>query len=271
MKHITAAFLALALLFSGCAGNTENRGQLTGTNIDGLSVYGELGEIHMPDGTVRAMPKSSEIRTVLSMQYWDTILFVNGSIAPVNSLRSIENGEVYVAVDVLTDMLGMEPTEPLTCVQLDGLKGDYFPLREAADAYPFTYLSYDPTAAGKYMLMDTPHVMLWHYPDGAAAKTAEEATDHLESLLITAYENVYGTFTPYDDAPPSLNQETEFLRWQIPRLSVESENDRFYIIPCVWDFYVDKYTDDVFTHYHGTDETFTKFDPMDENALRFPG
>ena len=107
MKHITAAFLALVLLFSGCAGNTENRVQLTGTNIDGLSVYGELGEIHMPDGTVRAMPKSSEIRTVRSMQYWDTILFVNGSIAPVNSLRSIENGEVYVAVDVLTDMLGM--------------------------------------------------------------------------------------------------------------------------------------------------------------------
>lgn len=271
MKHRTAAFFAAVLLLSACAGNTENRVQLSSTNIDGLSVYGELGEIHMPDGTVRAMPKNSEIRTVRSMQYWDTILFVNGSIAPADSLRSMENGEVYVAVDVLADMLGMEPSEPLTCVQLDGLEGDYFSLREAAEAYPFTFEYYDPTEAGKYMLLDTPHVLLWHYPDGAVAKTAEEATAHLESLLIAAYENAYGTFAPYDDAPPSPYQEMEYLRWQIPRLSVESENDRFYIIPCVWDFYVDKYTDDVFTHYHGMDETFTKFDPMDENALRFPG
>ena len=40
---------------------------------------------------------------------------------------------------------------------------------------------------------------------------------------------------------------------RISNLSVKGENGRFYVIECVYEFYVDKYTDDIFVHYrrHG--------------------
>jgi hypothetical protein len=52
---------------------------------------------------------------------------------------------------------------------------------------------------------------------------------------------------------------------------VKSENDRYYVIPVVYDFWVDKYRGDVYTFYNGIVMQINIFDPNAEGALAFPG
>ena len=54
-------------------------------------------------------------------------------------------------------------------------------------------------------------------------------------------------------------------------LKIKAENDRYFIIPVVWDFMVDKYTGEVYTFYQGQTFEYKLFDPQSEGALAFAG
>ncbi|WP_148450060.1 copper amine oxidase N-terminal domain-containing protein [Gorillibacterium timonense] len=113
-----------------------------------------------------------------------------------------------------------------------------------------------------------PHVMISRYPEEAVKLTAEEALAKVKNQLIEAYEKRYGLFVPL-----AVNQQDDgaSMRKIITNLSIRSENDRFYVIPVVYDFWVDKYTGDVYTFYNGLIMTIQLFDPYAEGALAFPG
>jgi len=124
-----------------------------------------------------------------------------------------------------------------------------------------------------FYLANQPHLVFWRYPKSVPVITEEEALDKLEAKLIQAYEATYGTFVPLEEEPaysPYPGDDVMF-RWKIPHLEVASETDRFYRIPFVWDFLVDKYTGDVIVHYNGESQTFHRFNPESPGALAFAG
>lgn len=100
----------------------------------------------------------------------------------------------------------------------------------------------------------------------------ESALDMLRTHLILAYEIVYGPYTPSDEPLPEQPiRDAEYLRRLIPKLYVKEETDQYYIIPVIWDFWVDKYTGEIFKFYNGIDPMLIPFDYSDPNALSFAG
>lgn len=116
-------------------------------------------------------------------------------------------------------------------------------------------------------------VMISRYPKEEKIATKEEAIEAVKSSLIFAYEKKYGSFKEADK-----NQKTDIyqgdkenLKIIIRDLKITSENDRFYILPVVYDFWYDKYTGEIFTFYNGETMEIKLFNPNSEDALAFPG
>ncbi|MBR5284845.1 MAG: hypothetical protein IKU27_07350 [Clostridia bacterium] len=101
--------------------------------------------------------------------------------------------------------------------------------------------------------------------------TSDDALTLLKEQLIVAYEKTYGEFIPSDEEPSIYTGDKERLSYIIPRLTVKEENEQYYIIPVIWDFYVDKDTQEIFKYYNGLDEMFIPFDPLTDTALAFAG
>lgn len=101
--------------------------------------------------------------------------------------------------------------------------------------------------------------------------SSDDAVELLKEQLIIAYENTYGEFVSSDDEPSTFTADKERLSYIIPRLSVKEETDQYYIIPVIWDFYIDKETHEIFKFYNGMDEMFIPFDPQADTALSFAG
>lgn len=57
----------------------------------------------------------------------------------------------------------------------------------------------------------------------------------------------------------------------IPRLTVKEETEQYFIIPVIWDFYVDQETHKIYKFYNGIDESLIPFDTQDSTALAFAG
>ena len=106
--------------------------------------------------------------------------------------------------------------------------------------------------------------MLYNY-SRTKPLTAYKAAEKLKETLIVAYESYYDAeFVPMDEEPAE-NHGEPWDRYHISILdetSVTAETERFYKIPYVWDFYVDKYTGDVYVYYNGIDPFFMKYDPL---------
>jgi len=167
--------------------------------------------------------------------------------------------EILVSAEDAALLLGAEyayyNAGPTSIIGEDGKPHLYYPFGE-----PF-------------YLANQPHLVFWRYPKSVPVITEEEALDKLEAKLIQAYEATYGTFVPLEEEPaysPYPGDDVMF-RWKIPHLEVASETDRFYRIPFVWDFLVDKYTGDVIVHYNGESQTFHRFNPESPGALAFAG
>lgn len=103
--------------------------------------------------------------------------------------------------------------------------------------------------------------------------TQEDAIKIVQEQVILAYENQYGEFTPSDVKPTSTihTDDKEYLAYTIPRLTVREETEKYYVIPVIWDFLVDKQTGRVLVYYNGIDPFAYVFDPMAEGALAFAG
>lgn len=165
----------------------------------------------------------------------------------------------------------------------DGSKTVFLPYEDAAkvldlnvsfydSANTAAWEGHDQTDGAAYYLSGTPHLMFWKYPEDAKVFTEEEAVEIARGTLIAAYENNYGQFVPLSEEEcDSIGGDQGFYNREIQNLEVTGENDRFWRIPFVYDFLVDKYTGDVLTQYNGMSEVFTRFDPYANGALMFPG
>lgn len=181
--------------------------------------------------------------------------------------------KVYVSLAAAIGMLSLDTAPDYDKSQEYTINDTVFlPLDIIADTLSCSVCLCDGENSGENRMLEScPHIVIERYPENSAKKTKEEALAHLKEQLVTAYEEKYGSFAPLDEKADGAYDEQEDLRYRISNLSVKGENGRFYVIECVYEFYVDKYTDDIFVHYEGMDESFWRFDPHKEDSLSFAG
>ncbi len=114
-----------------------------------------------------------------------------------------------------------------------------------------------------------PQVIISSY-DNYRAISKDEAVETVKEQLIKAYELTYGEYKPWTGNEVYENNGDD-IRKAVFNLEVTDENDRFYTIPVVFDFWVDKYTGEVYVFYNGMTMTVYKFDPESKGALSFAG
>ncbi len=186
-------------------------------------------------------------------------LFVNGSVTDCMSVY-MQDGTPMLPVAFVCEALGEEPVaedEFLPADTLAELLGaEYFYYNDSERCEKQLRESPDP-----HMMYNAEHVMIGRYPASAAAKTPEEAAAFLKEQLVTAYEAMYETdFVPLPEQPEKPYGQ-DWDRWKISTMDADDilcETDRFYVIPYAWEFYVDKYTDEVYQMYNGLANTITR-------------
>lgn len=196
-------------------------------------------------------------------------LFVNGSVTDCTDVY-MQDGVPMLPVEYVCEALGEAPVS----------EDEYLPGDVLAELLGAEYFYYNDTeqrqeknlleSPAPHMLYNADHVMIGKYPDTAAAKTPEQTIEYLYGQLIVAYEAHYETefVSLYEQPEKPYGQDWD--RWRISTLCVEDilcETDRFYVVPIIWELYIDKYTDEVFMMYNGLANTITRFDFTDKNAL----
>lgn len=195
-------------------------------------------------------------------------LFVNGSITDCLGVY-MQDGVPMLPVKYVCEALGEEIVS----------EEEYLPAGVFAELLDAEYDYYSDTertekreltSSNPHMMYNAEHVMIGKYPETLTAKTPEQTMEFLYDQLIIAYEAHYETaFVPLYEQPEKPYGQ-DFDRFRISTLGTDDilcETDRFYVVPIIWELYIDKYTDEVFLMYNGLANTITRFDFTDKNAL----
>lgn len=134
-----------------------------------------------------------------------------------------------------------------------------------------SYYNYQDDVDNEHILLEISHVIVDSYPDGIETLSSTEALRIAKDQFVKAYENVYGDFKGSDISPDLTTSEKDRLAYSISNLQIESENNRFYHIPMNFEFWVDKFTGELYVYYNGVPSTVNLFDPMSDSALSFAG
>lgn len=271
--------------------------KIEATNIDGVNIF-LGGDNYIQFGENDRIALGDPVRT---------FLIANGSIVK-NANLSIIDGNSMLPVDVLAEIIGGEvngnPQNGDEFTVSDGttkvtfrlndqsadLNGkpeflDFVPTREGKIVYVplkqfFGYFDYSVQyTRGKEdsdvapLIPNYPQIFVDKYPAGAKKLTKEEAVKILTDELKKAYKSNFGKkwTAPKEGETQGTAPEDE-MRFKINEgFSVKSENERYYVIPVVWDFLVDKYTGDVYMFYQGETYQYKKFDTKIKGTLAFAG
>lgn len=195
-------------------------------------------------------------------------LFINGSITDFTGVY-IQDGVPMLPVAYVCEALGEELVSD----------EEYLPAGVLAELLGAEYYYYNDTertenrqitSTHPHMMYNAEHVMIGKYADEPVEKTPEQTIEFLYEQLIVSYEVLYETaFVPLYEQP-EISYGQDWDRWLISKLSVDDilcETDRFYVVPIIWELYIDKYTSEVFLMYNGLANTITRFDFTDKNAL----
>jgi len=268
------------------------------TNIDKTSIYLYEG---MDDIERYIIYGDSTKETIIK----DFIgLFINGSIIK-NANLITENERILLPIRIVTENLGARidwdsKTRKVTIIDAENtiqlfidkknakINGKeynldvapkifnnrtYVPIRFVVEALNAKVDYFDGKDTTKPHIVERmPHVMISRYPSNVKILSKEEAIQKAREQLIIAYEKKFGEFIPLaENEEPSKEDDKAILRDVISNLTIKSENDRYYVIPVMYDFWIDKYTGDVYTFYNGLVMLINIFNPYDEDALSFPG
>ncbi|MNJ45244.1 hypothetical protein D3C77_403310 [compost metagenome] len=272
---------------------------LSKTNINGLQISPfEEGE----SSTEHYIMYQDGSKENIDQHY--VALFINGSIVK-NARVTNKNNQFYIPLHIVAEQLGAQLKEQaesheislldkgismkLTAggttivtnekeVQLDSAPAIinnewYVPISFASRVMGANvqYFNGEDTAQ-THILVRLPHIMISRYADPTQAMSEEQAIRKVRQELVLAYEKKFGTYTPLAEGETvEASDDQTYLRKVITELKVTSQNDRYYVLPVVYDFWVDKYTGDVYTYYNGLEMNINKFDHSAEHALAFPG
>lgn len=249
-------FCLSILLLSGC----DKEQKLESTNLDGIDISSDENTVTYHDGSKENIDEDY------------VALFVNGSL--IKDTKVIwKDGVPMLPIDKVKKELKLDSmAEKDAAYQVKPLKEDgltYVGIYDIEQLLGVTMSYYDSTDNTKvHLLENTQQVLISSYQKDTKALTEEEAIELLKKQLIIAYENRFGD---YNKESSQLDKEEKDYHLAISNLAVSKQQDRFYIIPFVFDFWVDKYTGDVFVYYNGLNQTINKFDPNSKYALMFAG
>jgi len=175
---------------------------------------------------------------------------INEATVPIDAAPKIVNSYAYVPIRFIA--------ESLNC------KVDWFDGRAVEND--------DGSGAPQpHYVLRMQQVMVSRYPSGSKVLESAQAVQKVKDQLIVAYEKKYnGVFKPLDKKPEESGGQ-DIIRYMITNLHVSSENDRFFIMPMVWDFMIDKYTGTIYVFDNADVQTINKFDPNAPGALDFAG
>ncbi|MDR9852063.1 copper amine oxidase N-terminal domain-containing protein [Paenibacillus sp. VCA1] len=298
LKRLVLSMLLSSVLWSACSAYASAEGAVPPTNVAGISIYpyekGVDAEFYIRYGDSGQESIGKDF----------VGLFINGSIIK-NANVVTENNRTLLPVRIVAEHLGAQikwdskaqkvtiadggQTVELfmhsTHAKVNGKKVDmtvapkiihrstYVPARFVAEALRAKVDYFNGKDLSQpHMVPRLPHVMISRYPSDAKILSKEAAIDKAKKEFVIAYESKFGPFVPLAaNEKPGREDDKAILRNVITHLKIESENDRYYVIPMMYDFWVDKYTGDVYTFYNGLTMSINRFDPYAENALSFPG
>lgn len=293
MKKFLLVIVALFCL-SACSKNIS----IKSTNLDGISVI-------TPNSGIPAQIKYIDgYEENISDNY--IVLFVNGSIIkhegifiendipfiPVKTICENIFGETSFNVDSKKYTIEFEKNKIEIYENEKDVKvnGENYLLENLPKAINNTLFMgmndiskilkleasyYDNSNEGDvHIIKNIPQIMISKYPKNVKEISKDEAVEILKTQIKKAFEKKFGEFIPLNEKPNGKSYEIEDkerLRYIITNLEIKSENDRFYVLSVIYDFFVDKYTGEVYVYYNGIPATINKFDPESESALSFPG
>ncbi len=291
MKKVLVIFLAASILLIQNVFGAESIGS---TNADGINILPAVdsatktGYIKFADGSEEAIDDNYTALFINGSLIKDAkVLFRHGTtLVPVRIISeyfdsvvkwdletnriSISNGNDTIVMEIGNKHAKINDREVLMdeppVIFEDFI---YVPVRFISEALGVNIEYSD----GKYLettyiIPRIRHIMVSGYSESLNPITSDQSVKIVKQQLITAYENRYGEYTPDKRGD---NKDGDYWYDIIEGLEVSRENDRYYVIPVVYDFWVDKYTGDVYTFYNGQLMVISKFNPLSPGALAFAG
>ena len=198
------------------------------------------------EAEVKWIPETQEINISdnsnnITFKIADRNVIINGEEITLDTSPKIVNNSTYVPLRFVSEVLGA--------------RVDYFDGEDLSKTH---------------IIRRIPHIMVSRYDKDIKPLTKEESIKIVREQLITAYKKRYCEYEPFKEGE-SFEKDGDDIRKVISELNVTQENDRYYVIPVVFDFWVDKYTGDVYVFYNGLAMNINIFDPYAPGALAFAG
>ncbi len=257
MKKIKSILLILICLFLAACTATKGPIVIGSTNLDGVNISTETDAYpifingNLAEGT---FTYDGETEPTVSLTDLVTALCSGGfaEISGEGDVLTMRYAEETVALAepvVLVDGIVPDVELPWSdAAAVLGLNVSFYDGKTADDRTKFMNMADLP-----FYLYDIPHLMFWQYPVGAESISQEEALQKVRDNLIAVFENTYDMYAP--DAPALASSgNAQFLYNMIENLTVLGENDRFWRLSGSYDYLVDKYTGEMYSHGYDTDE-----------------
>ncbi|MEG1964939.1 MAG: stalk domain-containing protein [Oscillospiraceae bacterium] len=290
MKKILIALL-LALSLFGCSVNMK----INSTNLDGVCIFSQSNNAFTPHIVFNDGSKEE-----ISENYIP--LFVNGSLlkcggiltesndilVPINEVcnaisidisLSSESGKAFIKdgsnnIELYENNKNAKINKENYSLEIEPKVIDnslFIGLNDIAEILNTNVLYFDNSnKEDVHIINNVSHIMISKYPENAHGLSEAEAMRILKEKLLTAYEKKFGKFNLLNEKP-SVQDDEKMLRYLITNMKIEAENDRFYIVPVMHEFWIDKYTKEIYIYYSGVPMTINLFDEEAKNAIDFPG
>lgn len=296
--YLVLAVIVILTLFIVFRPKAEKK--VLSTNLNGIEIYTDKtdGYIKFSDNDRVALSNPPGIFLIANgsvVKNAEIKAFDGMSMLPLEKLAEIVGAEVKVSekngdeFNLLKDKTKVTfrlndqnfenggKTEFLNAKPIRDGRTVYVPLKDFFQLYGYNvvYTNGEKVKVDEYPVIPLyQQIMVSNYSDMKKALTKEEAIKIVQEQLKIAYKTRFKEKYKDPDENVDRMNPNEKDEWRLKineGLKIKAENDRYFIIPVVWDFMVDKYTGEVYTFYQGQTFEYKLFDPQSEGALAFAG
>lgn len=296
--YLVLAVIVILTLFIVFRPKAEKK--VLSTNLNGIEIYTDKtdGYIKFSDNDRVALSNPPGIFLIANgsvVKNAEIKAFDGMSMLPLEKLTEIVGAEVKVSekngdeFNLLKDKTKVTfrlndqnfenggKTEFLNAKPIRDGRTVYVPLKDFFQLYGYNvvYTNGEKVKVDEYPVIPLyQQIMVSNYSDMKKTLTKEEAIKIVQDQLKIAYKTRFKEKYKDPDENVDRMNPNEKDEWRLKiseGLKIKAENDRYFIIPVVWDFMVDKYTGEVYTFYQGQTFEYKLFDPQSEGALAFAG
>lgn len=296
--YLVLAVIVILTLFIVFRPKAEKK--VLSTNLNGIEIYNDKtdGYIKFSDNDRVALSNPPGIFLIANgsvVKNAEIKAFDGMSMLPLEKLAEIVGAEVKVSekngdeFNLLKDKTKVTfrlndqnfenggKTEFLNAKPIRDGRTVYVPLKDFFQLYGYNvvYTNGEKVKVDEYPVIPLyQQIMVSNYSDMKKTLTKEEAIKIVQDQLKIAYKTRFKEKYKDPDENVDRMNPNEKDEWRLKineGLKIKAENDRYFIIPVVWDFMVDKYTGEVYTFYQGQTFEYKLFDPQSEGALAFAG